>query len=368
MRKYVLIGFICFVICIALTGVLCNGNDSEVHVGIVVPLTGPYSNYGLQMYNGASLWTKLHPETRIRLFPGDGKGIPSASVSALQKMIMTENVKACIAGFSSPTLAMIPVAVKHEILLINVGAVNPNVKKNGKFVFSLIPDAEAEASYLASLVQKRIGVNTCFIFWLNDDSGRGMRDAFANAFNELGGSVVGEAALDRTEDIRQTLHKIMALKAMTVFLPVNGQNAVSILRQAYMLGMQDVQWVAPGFVECQELLDGLRELPGVKFIFSTYSFDSQSHSNARSDGFIKEYKKTYNQSPAYYSATCYDAMALISQAIDGGCRTSDEIADYVSHIKRFSGVSGDLDIDGRNHVTSGFSFKRFLNEHFERMD
>lgn len=338
-------------------------NSEETEIGVILPLTGDWGGFGHRMKNGILLWKKQNPNARVNIHIEDGMGKANNSISAFNKLISVNMINACITGVSPVVLGLAPVAEKKEIFLINAGATNPDIKKSSDYVFTLIPDADVEAAYIADFLLNSLKKTECFVYWKNDDSGKGMLDSFSKFYIRNGGSIKGNAAITSMDDIKNTLSKIQSLKVKTVFVPTNGEMIAKIINQAYKLGLNDILWVGYAATESPELKNDLAFLKDVKLIFSSYSFDGNKAFSEKSRQFINDYQAEFGEVPAYYSATCYDAISLIYDALKNYNGDSKSIKKYIYNLKSYNGVSGNFHIDGKNYVTSGLSFKMFNNGH-----
>lgn len=333
-------------------------NQDDIYIGTIFPMSGDWANYGEQMANGVRLWEILHPESHIKICYEDGQGNVPSSLAAFKKLFYTNRVKAVISGVSPVMLGIAPLSDKNNIFTINAGATNPDIKLSSENIFCIIPDANIEAAYIADFLVDSLNRKTCYVYWKNDDSGRGMLNSFKRQYIRNGGIISGDEAIT-TETIKPSLLKIKQSNAKTVFIPTNGEMIAKIMHQAYSMGMNDILWVGYAAAESPELIQELQNLSAPKFIFSSYAYKSSSSSLTTQ--FIENYRSTFGVTPQYYSATCYDAISLIALAINNGCKTSNEIKEYVYALQSFDGVSGTLEIGGHNYVSSGMNFNMYIN-------
>ena len=328
--------------------------EDGLKVGVVLPLTGDWSNFGEKMANGIKLWQKEHHEANVSIFFEDGAGKAPNSINAFNKLVNSNGISACISGVSPVLLALAPLASSNKILTVNAGATNPDIKRSSDYTFTIIPDAEVEASYIANYLATVLNRKECFVYWKNDDSGIGMYKSFSKTYEQCGGDVVGNESIISIDDVQNTLHKIRTNDIKTVFIPTNGEMIARVIRQAYSIGLTDVLWVGYAATESPSIVSDLKDIP-VNLIFSSYAFNSEKAFSEKSQSFIEEYKKMFGESPAYYAATCYDSIDLIFQAFNN--KGDKDLKESLLSIKQFNGVSGNLVIDGQNYVKSEMSFK-----------
>ncbi len=358
-RSFLLV-FFCTIIFFSISIFLvnCSHEQKKIIVGTIFPLSGDWGNYGEQMANGIKLWQENHKDAPIDIIYEDGKGTANNSISAYNKLIHIHKATALISGVSPVMLAIAPLTLKNNVFAINAGATNPDIKMASKNIFCIIPDANIEASYIADFLIDSLNRQSCFVYWKNDDSGKGMLESFSKQYESRHGVVVANEPISSLETIKNTLLRIKEIGVKTVFIPTNGEMIAKVIRQAYNMGITDILWVGYAAAESPELLEELQKLNNPNLIFSCYAFKSSSQL-IQTKKFIEDYSKRYGKAPQYYSATCYDAISLISLAVENGCRTSEEIRDYIYALPQFEGVSGNLTINGHNFVSSGMNFSMF---------
>lgn len=363
-KWFIILGIVALLAIVAI-GIYKNSQrrpaaDGRIRIGVILPLTGDWSSFGNQMVNGIQLWQKEHPEAEVEVFFEDGKGLAKESIDVLNTDLWQRDIRIYISGFSAAILGMGPVIVKNDAFLINAGATNPQIKAFGNNVFTLIPDADVEAKFIARFVFEELNEKKCFVYHQNDDSGNGLANVFTKTYVGLGGNIVGRESIQSDNEIANVLQKIRLTKSKVVFIPANGAYVAKIIRQAKNLNMNDIIWVGYAGAETPEIIRLLSGLGDVKLVFSTYSFSNNAVHNDRTKAFIRGYQDVYGIAPAYYAATCYDAIDLIFKAYQK-CGKENEISKTIRNMKYFNGVSGNYEIMGNNHVSSGMSLKMFYN-------
>jgi branched-chain amino acid transport system substrate-binding protein len=114
----------------------------------------------------------------------------------------TSDVVAVIGhGFSGPTLAAAPIynGGDDPMLEIAPASSSPAVSEAGPYTFRLCPSDVAHGAALARWARQRLSLDRAAVLYLNDDYGRGIRQAFEQEFQALKGEVV--AALPYLGDI-----------------------------------------------------------------------------------------------------------------------------------------------------------------------
>lgn len=347
--------FIIMVISCLFINYSCKDDSDIITVGAIFPMSGDWGNYGVQMSNGLKLWETNNENSKIKIVYADGKGNVNTSLSVYNKLVQINHMDICISGVSSVLLGIAPLSEKNDVFTINAGATNPEIKTSSNNIFCIIPDANVEASYIADFLIDSIKRFSCFVYWKNDDSGRGMLNSFRERYEQIGGRIIDNEPIENAGFVKNTLSRIKKLNIKTVFIPTNGEMIAKIIRQAYNMGMNDILWVGYAAAESPELIQELKNLDNIKFIFSSYSYKNSSNTSLTTK-FKQDYIQMFGEEPQYYSATCYDAISLISKAVANNCKTSEEIKQYIYSLDSYEGVSGLLNIGGKNYVTSGMVF------------
>lgn len=342
----------------------CNNAKKDkdvIKVGVIIPLTGEYSDYGIQMKRGIDLWIKENSKTNIEIIYEDGKASPKESVSAFN-LLLNKNVSAVITGFSGVVLALAPIAESNKIPLINGGATNPNIKNSGDYIFNVIPDAEVEAQFIANFLKDSLDISECSIYWQNNDAGKGMHDYFLKYFIKLNGKIEGSLSHNiGQQDYKSDLMKIKKIKVKTVFVPTYSKDLGLIIKQASDIGLNDILWVGYAATETNDVISTAGTSLDGNLIYSYYEYDTKYGSaNTKTRNFNMAFRESYNAEPGLYSATFYDAISIIADAV----AQKKKIKDFIYTIDDFQGVLGTLKFNHKNYISSGMKMKMVSEQRF----
>ena len=327
--------------------------DEGVRIGAVLPLTGDWGVFGQRMKNGIEVWLKKHPDANVKVFFEDGQGNVAKSISAFNKLVNVNKIDGCITGTSPVVLGLAPLSDKYKIFTINIGAINPKIKTLTPYMFTIVPDADVETKFLANYISRNMNRHRCYVLWRNDESGLGMLNSFSREYSLIGGEIVGNSPISSIDGIKDILVKIRDANVNTIFIPTNGDLAARIIKQAFSMGLTDIQWVGYAATEAPEVIKELKDLPNVKLTFSTFAFNVADPISDTSRSFINSYVNDYNEEPSLYSATCYDAIDLIYSAKK---KHALGLKDSIEKMEAFDGVSGHLEIKG-NYISTTMSVK-----------
>ena len=187
----------------------CQNGDSTgggvgLKLGALVPTTGDLSSIGQNMPIAAKLAVDTINdcggvnEQKVGLTVEDSQTDPSAGSTAMTKLAEVDKVAGVVGAFaSSVSSAAVDVAVRNKVMLISPGSTSPEFTKrakkgefNGYWARTAPPDT-FQAQALAQLANKQ-GFKNVSTVAINNDYGVGFEKQFVNAFEKLGGKVVGK--------------------------------------------------------------------------------------------------------------------------------------------------------------------------------
>ena len=208
----------------------------------------------------------------------------------------------------------------------------------------------------AEYVYNEAKISNVAILYINNDAGVGNKDAFANRFKELGGTVLGEEAYPQgTRDVRSQLTKASALRPQALMAVSYLEDAIVVVKQARELlpGM-------PLFFQAEAIEDpSVREALGSALDGVTYILPAKPEGKV-SQQYINAYEKRYGTEPELFAAESYDCIRLIADAIraSGGTADAAKIRDYLYSVKGYVGASGTISFDSNGDVVKPMAVKR----------
>ena len=346
--------------------------EKEIKIGVIIPLTGGSAKYGEDIKRGYDLAVEEINNKggikgrKIRLIYEDDEGKPEKAVAAAQKLIQRDKVIAILGPlWSSPTLAVAPIAEKNKVILLTSGASSPKITYAGDFIFrNEISDAygavkSAELFYNA-------GFKKIAILYINNDFGIGFRDAVQQTYRELGGQVTSIESFEQDEkDFRTQLLKIAKTNPEAILI-IGYKEVILILKQMKELGIRR-QVLSTALFEDPEIIEKAGDM--AEGVLYTYygTFDPKSE-DVRVREFIQKFKERYGVDPEYYAPIGYDAVKILALAIEKGGFKPEQIKDALYQIKDFPGLSGTTSFDRNGDVIKPVILKTVKNRRFIRYE
>lgn len=351
----------------ALTGG-CGGSDSggadkTVKVGGLLEMTGGSASFGISSKNGIDLAFKdinakggVLGGKKLELVVADTKSEASEATNGMQKLISQDGVAAVIGpNQSSAVIAASAINNGAKVLGITPMGTNPDITVNpadGKtraYNYRACFIDPFQGTVMASFAYNDLGVRKAAVLVDNtSDYSKGLAKFFTENFANKGGSVViEEAFLQKDTDFKSTLTKIKVANPDFIYIPGYYQEVGLIIKQARELGINVPIAGGDGWDSAK-----LPEIAGKAALNNTYfsSLYSSDEASEMNKKFVEEYQKEYNTKPDVFAALAYDSALLVAKAIeDAKSAEPAKIAEVMSKISGFKGVSGDVVFDEQHN-------------------
>ena len=218
---------------------------SVCKIGVILPLSGDGAAYGKKERDGIALAVEetnaalAATGRKIEAIYEDSKGLPAPAASAIQKLINIDKVPVVIGdAFSSPTLAMVPIADRNKVVIVSPSASSPKLSGASRYFFRVWPSDMAEASIMAEVAIKKLGFNSFAVLYGNNEYGLGLKDVFSAKVKEMGKKVLAVEAYNEGDmDFRAQLAKIKDVAPEAIYLGGYYKEFAKILKQAKELGI-----------------------------------------------------------------------------------------------------------------------------------
>jgi ABC-type branched-subunit amino acid transport system substrate-binding protein len=361
--------------------------EGEVEIGLLVPASGNYQDYGRSMVEGARLALKEIPEdsAKIELSIKDTQGDPI--IAANMAKAVTEEEPVAVVGPLRSESAISAAIVLNErgIPMITPTASESGIARIGPNIFQMASPIEAIGRSIAEYAYRELELREFAIIAPDDAGGAKIANAFSNAVYELGGDIVFTTYYTPgTADFKGQIGPLRDI----LLVKTEGQLTSGVLDTAdfwdfkrdTLLSQED--WPVklgglflPGDPDDLKLL-----IPQVKYhvirtqLLGGDGWDSAelmqevgqylggaifaTDFRARSDDpgwmqFNQSYSETYGHSPDRVAALTYDAVRMVIRGILDGAVNPDDMRLYLSRIEGYEGVSGRITFKGAGRANNG---------------
>jgi len=325
--------------------------EGEVLIGIMLPVTGAYSENGIDMQNAVFLAVDEINAAggvlgyKITTTIGDDECDPAKATAAASKLV-SEEVVAVVGGYcSGATLPTLKIYGDAGVPMV-VAAANATslVEENPGWTFMINSTGDMQAENAVNWFEMQ-GVET--IGLIDDGS------AFATDLKMLTKSqweAKGKAVLtDDTvtvgeQDFSALVTSIMQAGPDGIYWTAYHAEGALIVRQLREAGYEGVIIVAdgtsaPAFIELAgEYAEG---------VFCTAP--PFADLNPAAAEFVTNFKAKFNTDPGAYSGLTYDATYLLADAMErAGSFEGSAIRDALAETDGFQGISGEVMFTERN--------------------
>jgi branched-chain amino acid transport system substrate-binding protein len=329
----------------------CGGSDDTVRLGVIGPLTGDYSMYGVSVRNGAQLAVdELNADGGIlgldvELIAYDSKGDAVEGVNAYNRLLDQDEIHALIgATFSGVTLAIKELAITDGLPILTPTATHPDVTLDAPNIFRACYTDSYQGSVAAVFVDETLEADTVAVLYNRDDAySEGLAIAFTTEAELRGLTVLEYTFGGQEDDYNVVLTSIDASAAEVVFLPGYVAEVGAILTQANDLGI-DIPFVGGDGWDSIEM-DYAAVAEGNYFL----NHYAKTDESAIVQNFVNNYTAEFGESPSALAALAYDAVYAMALAMENaGSLDFDEVVAALANINLEVAVTGSIifDADG----------------------
>ena len=302
-------------------------------IGMVLPMSGPFSAYGKQIEHGARLYLEQSGGTfsgrKVELIIKDDTGVaPEISKRAAQELVVKDKVD-ILAGFglTPSAFAVAPIATEAKKPMIVMNAATSAITTKSDYILRVSHTLPMVTAPIATWAAKN---NIKKVFTLVADYGPG-HDAemqFKKTFTAAGGEVVGEVRTPvKNPDFAPFLQKIKDAKPQAVFLFVPPGEQTIAFTKGFVerdLAKAGIRIIATGDLTGEDVIDGVGD--NALGIVNSMQY-SETHNSPENKAYVAAYYKAYPKDrPDFMSVGGYDGLQLIAKTLEktGGDATGDK--------------------------------------------
>jgi len=329
----------------------CSSDDDDaIRIGVIAPLTGGASVFGIASSNGTLLAFEEVNEAGgvmgMEIVPilYDDMHSPVDSVNAYNRLVHDDNVVAIVGPVTSgPASAVASANVTERIPMLAPTATAYAVTTHGDFMFrACFLDAQ-QAITMAYFARNELNAQTVAILYdMAMDYSTGLAENFRTAFEAMGGEVVAwEAYVSGDVDFRAQLTTIRDVDPDVLFFPDYFTVVALFAAQVAEVGVTATLLGGDGWEGIFNVLDNPALLEGA-FYSSHFAFDDPA---PIVQNFIRNFTETFGTPPNSFAALGYDAGLIMAQAIeDAGSTDREDIIRALANIN-FQGATGNITFD-----------------------
>ena len=295
--------------------------QGEVRVAVAGPFTGNAAAFGEMIKRGAELRAKHVNDAggingmKLTLVPGDDTGTEKEAISVATRFATDRRILAVVGHFNSAcSLAGKPIYEENGIVELSPGSTNVSVCEGSDWTFRNLYRDDFQGEFIAKYIKDYLKeFQTVAILFDNDDYGRGLRDGFSAAAEEIGLEIVASEAYDRDNtDFKAQLTSIKAKNPDIIFISGLYGQAGLIAKQAREAGITAQFFGADGVDSPDFLIIAGAAAEGT-YLTTPFTFELGGE-NAKQ--VASSFEEEYGVPPDTWAALTYDAVGMIVEAIE----------------------------------------------------
>ena len=223
-------------------------SGDTIKVGVLGPMTGDVSVYGLAVINGASLYLKQTNEAggingkQLEIITMDEQGDATQAVTCFTKMC-DQGITALVGDVTTtPTLAVAAESADYNMPMVTASATAEAVTYDAEtdtVNFRATFTDPFQGIKMADYAYQKLGYTKAAVIYLKGaDYNEGLAENFVTEFESLGGTIVDqETYAEGDVDFKTQLTTILGKDPEVVFCPNYYQDVGQILAQAESIGL-----------------------------------------------------------------------------------------------------------------------------------
>jgi branched-chain amino acid transport system substrate-binding protein len=342
----------------ALAGIAFSAAAQDIRVGVLMPISGPGSYFGIMDKEGMELALE-----QLKGGVNGHKLVVQYEDSACSPLQATNTAKRILEQFkphivigeecSDASLAIAPILEQAKVPMLNAGSVTMKLTESGyKYVFRIFPNAEQQSKPLVDVARRILKAQTAVVLHEKTNAGNDNAEGFSKPFIAAGGKVLADIDFARdVNDFTAIATRIASLGKVDVLptFALEGQTVrlAQALAQAKVVkggGGTAVQmgsiWLPYGF----DQKAGQASEGYVRIV----QFDPNEKRKMVQD-FVKAFKAKYgaDKVPTHINAHAYDTILLVAEAVRRGAKDAESIRDRLSKMKDVEVTTGKITFDSK---------------------
>lgn len=336
-----------------------EAQDKVIRVGVLMPISGPGSYFGVMGKEGAELALEQVAKApingyRLQVQYEDSACSPLQATNAAKRIL--EQFKPHIVigeECSDASLAIAPILDEAKVPMLNAGSVTMKLTESGyKYVFRIFPNAEQQSLPLAKVAYQQLKARTAVILHEKTNAGNDNAEGFEKPFVAMGGKVLAKIDFGRdVNDFTAIATRIASLGKVDV-LPTFALEGQQVRLSQALAQARVVKGGGGGAVQMGSiwLPYGYDQKAGQSSegYVRVVQFDPTENRKMVQD-FIKLFRAKYgaDKVPTHINAHAYDTILLVAEAVRRGATDAESMRDRLSKMKDIEVTTGKITFDAK---------------------
>jgi branched-chain amino acid transport system substrate-binding protein len=342
----------------ALTAPFIRGaaaQDGPYILGSVFPQSGPNAEYGGVFTAGVQLAIQ-HMEADkmlkrpIRYISEDSQALPQQGVIAMTKLVNIDKAHWTFAAFTAVSKAVAPIGDRAKTVMINGGAVGPDLSGLSPYFWNVIPLAHLETRallpYLVGQGKKRFA-----LVYVDDPLGDAILKELTEQLPKVGAELVGSFSIPRdAQQFGPVAARVRQVRPDAVYIASFGAQQSQIIKGLRNNGVS--QQLCSYSAMNLASVGSLPESEGMTFTVQKVDY---AGGDALTRRFAEDFRRAHNKEPTVYNANYYNGtrlFGLLAAELEktNTAVTGDSLKDTLHRVKKFPLVGGLGEFDAQGNM------------------
>jgi branched-chain amino acid transport system substrate-binding protein len=289
-------------------------------IGLLLPMTGPFTSTGRQVENGVRLYMAQNgikvAGREVQIILKDDTSIPDVTKRLAQELVVKDKVDV-LAGFGLTPLALAtaPVATQAKTPMVVMAAATSMITETSPFIVRTSMTLPQVTLGVAEWAPKN-GIKRVVTLVTDYGPGYDAEKTFKERFLLNGGQILAEIRVPlRNPDYAPFLQRVSDLKPDALFVFVPSGAGTALLKQFAERGLDKagVKLIGEGSVADDEILNDMGDVALGMVTSHPYS---ASHNSPANKAFVSAFmQQSKGIRPNFFGVSGYDGMRVIYEAI-----------------------------------------------------
>lgn len=348
----------------------CDSKDEDViKIGAIIFLTGPASDVGKQILQGAQLAEKIINENggingrRVKIIFEDSQNTTRGALNAFQKLLF-QDVQVILSTGDIEFRALNEQAERHQIPIVGtVSTGGTNLPNRSSYLLRFSYSDFVQTNAMAKFAIDSLNINNVSVLYPNNAWGIEARDLFVGQFERYGGNIINAVEYNMANIVdRNQIISIMDNRNEAIFIKGWGTGFNSAIRQLRENRFNGYFLSDPA-MSLSYTIEQTAPANDNSYFTNVY-FDTNSD-NEIINIFLNRYLQVFDMQPDFWAGFAYDAVFFIARAIEKGEYKKEDIKRNMLLIEDLSGVLGNHSFDENGDLDFSMSIFRIVDGNIE---
>ena len=343
-----------------------NAQSGPYVVGTLFPMSGPNAEAGSIYTNAVQLAFDHIREDKllkgnVEIKSADSLGTPQGGAIGMSRLTSVDKAVYALVGFTGVSKAAAPIGQRAKTMMINGGAVGPDLASLSPYFWNIIPLANQEVKFLIPWLSEN-NIKKISVIYVDDALGQGILQELKKGLPETGGTVT--SAYSVPPDLQQFSSIIAKLRS-------DKPDAIYIASPNISQIGHIIKQVRDGGIKQQLLTYGAANFPSISklpesegLIFTSQGADWKSDQPIMKR-FVESWREKYKTEPTTYGLNYYNGGLLfgyLAKGLEeaGKPITGEALVEELKRVGKFDLAGGEATFhDGT--VTAAMQINKIVN-------